>query len=677
MENLTDLKQQLAQYQQREAELEKSEARLRMAIASANLGTWDYKPLTGELTWSDECKHLYGLASEAEINFELFTEHIYPADRDALEQAMKKAMDPLGDHIYDMTYRIIRFDKPEVRWLRAQGKVYFNKLQEPERFIGTIIDQTEAKLAEEKSAKLAAIVESSDDAIIGKTLDGVITSWNPAAEHLLGYTEKDVIGKHITILIPEDRLEEEDLILERVRNNKKVEHYVTFRVTKAGLEIPVSISVSPIRDVTGKVIGAAKIIRNNAHQKETEARLLRYAENLEVLNVLGKVISEKMDVSDILQKVTDATTRLIGAAFGAFFYNNVSEAGESYMLFALSGAPREAFERFGIPRNTALFHPTFTGEGIVRADDITKDPRYGKNSPFFGMPEGHLQVTSYLAVPVISKSGAVIGGLFYGHPEPGKFTREHEQLIFGVATQAAIALDNTKLYEEIRKLNDKKEEFIGLASHELKTPVTSLSGYLQILNRTLPDTDRNKPFLQKALLQVKKLSELISDLLDVSKIETGQLPLSFSNFNITQIVQETIELIQYSTKTHQIILQQPEQEILISADKQRIEQVIVNLLSNAIKYSPKEKLVNVTISATPDKVKVAVQDYGMGILKEHQERIFSRFYRVEELASHISGLGIGLYISKEIITRHHGKLWLDSEPEKGSTFFFEIPLNIY
>ncbi|WP_419700044.1 PAS domain S-box protein [Mucilaginibacter sp. NFX135] len=676
MESLTYLQQQLAQYQQREAELEKSEARLRMAIASANLGTWDYKPLTGELTWSDECKHLYGLPPEAEIDFELFTEHIYPADRDALECAMKKAMDPLGDHSYDMTYRIIRFDKPEIRWLRAQGKVYFNKLQEPERFIGTIVDQTEAKLAEEKSAKLTAIVESSDDAIISKTLEGIITSWNPAAEHLLGYTEKDVIGKHITMLIPEDRLEEEDLILERIRNNKKVEHYVTFRVTKAGLEIPVSISVSPIRDNTGRVIGAAKIIRNNAHQKETEARLLRYAENLEVLNALGKIISERMDVSEILQKVTDATTRLIGAAFGAFFYNDESEAGESYMLFALSGAPREAFERFGIPRNTAVFHPTFTGEAIVRADDITKDPRYGHNSPFFGMPEGHLQVVSYLAVPVISKSGTVIGGLFYGHPEAAKFTREHEQLVSGVATQAAIALDNTKLYEEIRKLNDKKEEFIGLASHELKTPVTSLSGYLQILNRTLPDTDRNKPFLQKALLQVKKLSELISDLLDVSKIETGQLPLSFSNFNITQIVQETIELIQYSTKTHQIILQQPEQEIIISADKQRIEQVIVNLLSNAIKYSPNEKLVNVAIAVTPDKVRVSVEDYGMGIQKEHQERIFSRFYRVEELASHISGLGIGLYISKEIISRHHGKLWLNSEPEKGSTFFFEIPLNI-
>jgi PAS domain S-box-containing protein len=676
MENLSNLQRQLAQYKQREAELEKSEARLRMAIASANLGTWDYQPKTGELTWSDECKHLYGLPPEGEINFELFTEHIYPADRDALQQAMQRAMEPHGDHAYDMTYRIIRFDNQEVRWLRAQGKVYFNKQQEPERFTGTVVDQTEAKLGEEKSAKLAAIVESSDDAIISKTLEGIITSWNPAAEQLLGYTEKDVIGKSITILIPEDRIEEEDLILERIRSNRKVEHYVTFRLTKAGLEIPVSISVSPIRDNKGKVIGAAKVIRNNARQKETEARLLRYAENLEVLNVLGKTISERMNVDDILQKVTDTTTRLIGAAFGAFFYNNENEAGESYMLFALAGAPREAFERFGVPRNTAVFHPTFTGEGIVRADDITKDPRYGKNSPFFGMPEGHLPVVSYLAVPVISKSGAVIGGLFYGHPEHAKFTREHEQLVSGVATQAAIALDNTKLYEEIRKLNDKKEEFIGLASHELKTPVTSLSGYLQILNRSLPDADRNKPFLQKALLQVKKLSELISDLLDVSKIETGQLPLSFSKFDLTHAVQETIELIQYSTKTHQIILKQPAQEIMVSADKQRIEQVVVNLLSNAIKYSPNEKLVNVAISGVPGNVRVEVQDYGMGIQKEHQERIFSRFYRVEELASHISGLGIGLYISKEIITRHKGKLGLDSEPEKGSTFFFEIPLNL-
>jgi len=674
MENFKDLSEKPDLYKQRETELEVIEAKLRMAVALTNLGTWDYYPKTGKLNWSAECKIIYGLYTDESLGFESFLDHIYHADRATVEQIIKESIESSGDGTYDITCRIQRFNDQSIRWVQTQGKVYFDENQKAEHLIGTVIDITETKLAEEKSAKLAAIVDSSDDAIISKTLDGIITSWNYAAEQLFGYTEDEVVGKPITILIPEDRLEEERLILERIRQSKKVDHYVTFRLTKSGLEIPVSLTISPIKNNSGKVIGASKIARNNARQKMAEAQLLRYAENLELLNAVGKVISERLDVEDILQKVTDATTQLTGAAFGAFFYNKLDDKGESYMLFALSGAPREAFEKFGTPRNTELFHPTFMGEGIVRSDDITKDPRYGQNEPHFGMPEGHLPVVSYLAVPVISKSGNVIGGLFYGHPDAGKFTREHEQLVSGVATQATVALDNAKLYEEIQKLNDKKDEFIGLASHELKTPVTSLSGYLQILNRTLPETDRNKPFVQKALRQVNKLSELISDLLDVSKIETGHLPLSFTKFDLVQLVLDVIELAQYTTKTHRIVMCPEVESIMIFADKQRLEQVIINLLSNAIKYSPNKMLVNVTVDINHDRARVSVQDFGMGISKDQQERIFSRFYRVEELAAHISGLGIGLYISKEIINRHKGELWLESEVDKGSVFSFEIPV---
>jgi PAS domain S-box-containing protein len=674
MENFKDLNEERDLNKQPETELEISNARLQMAIASTNLGTWDYYPQTGKLDWSAECRHIYGLYTDGPVNFKSLISHVYHTERAAVQQSIRGAIDHTTTDTFDITHRIFRFNDKSIRWVRTQGKVYFDADQKAGRVIGTIIDITEIKLAEEKSAKLAAIVESSDDAIISKTLDGIITSWNYAAEQLFGYTEDEVIGKPITILIPEDRLEEERLILDRIRQSKKVDHYVTFRLTKSGLEIPVSLTISPIKNSSGKVIGASKIARNNARQKMAEAQLLRYAENLELLNAVGKVISERLDVEDILQKVTDATTQLTGAAFGAFFYNKLDDKGESYMLFALSGAPREAFEKFGTPRNTALFHPTFMGEGIVRSDDITKDSRYGQNAPHFGMPKGHLPVVSYLAVPVISKSGNVIGGLFYGHPDAGKFTREHEQLVSGVATQATVALDNAKLYEEIQKLNDKKDEFIGLASHELKTPVTSLSGYLQILNRTLPETDRNKPFVQKALRQVYKLSELISDLLDVSKIETGHLPLSFTEFDLVHLVLEVIELTQYTTKTHRIVMCPEVESIMVFADKQRIEQVIINLLSNAIKYSPNKMLVNVTVGIIHDKARVSVQDFGMGIDKDQQERIFSRFYRVEELAAHISGLGIGLYISKEIINRHKGELWLNSEVDKGSVFSFEIPL---
>src|SRR6201999_1375346 len=143
----------------------------------------------------------------------------------------------------------------------------------------------------------------------------------------------------------------------------------------------------------------------------------------------GAALSRESDLDRLGKIVTDAGVELVGAQFGAFFYNVVDELGESYMLYSLSGAPREAFERFPMPRNTAVFAPTFGGEGIVRSDDIKLDPRYGKNAPRQGMPEGHLPVTSYLAVPVTSRDGEVMGGLFFGHSARGMFTEAHERRV--------------------------------------------------------------------------------------------------------------------------------------------------------------------------------------------------------------------------------------------------------
>ncbi len=550
----------------------------------------------------------------------------------------------------------------------------FNEAGELVGAVNTLIDITEQRSGETKQAMLAAIIESSEDAIVSKTLDGTITSWNKSAAKMFGYSEGEIVGKSIIIVIPEDRRQEEDVILGKIRQGKKVEHYETYRRRKDGTEIAVSLTISPIKNQAGQVIGASKIARDISKQKTNEESLQRYADNLETVNSVGKMVSERLDVQEILQQVTDVTTEATGAAFGAFFYNKLDENGESYTLFTLSGAPREAFEKFGMPRNTAVFNPTFSGEGTIRVDDITKDPRYGKNHPHYGMPKGHLPVVSYLAVPVISKLGVVIGGLLYGHPDAGRFSIHHEAFVESVATQAAIALENARLYEEIQKLNARKDDFIGLASHELKTPVTSLSGYLQIINRRLPANDANKPFIEKALAQINKLSGLISDLLDVSKIETGQLPFSSTGFDLLQLVEEVIEVMQYSTKTHRLTLDTSVKKLLVTADRQRIEQVIINLLSNAIKYSPGANQVNVTISAIDNKALVAVRDFGLGITRDQQERIFTRFYRVEDMAAHISGLGIGLFISKEIVSRHNGRLWVESERGKGSVFFFEIPV---
>ncbi|WP_162996536.1 PAS domain S-box protein [Mucilaginibacter celer] len=563
-----------------------------------------------------------------------------------------------------------------IRYILPNPKPRFNQQGELIGAVSMLVDITVQKSDESKQAMLASIIDSSEDPIISKTLDGVITSWNNAAQRLFGYTEEEIIGKHITILIPEERHDEEQLIISKIKANERVEHFETVRKTKAGDDVKISLTVSPIRDSDNKVIGASKIIRDIGRQKEAEERMQQYAERLEILNSIGQVISAELDIQNILQKVTDATTQLCGAQFGAFFHNLVNEQGESYALFTLSGAHREAFEKFGMPRNTAVFHPTFSGEGTVRVDDITKDARYGKNAPHFGKPEGHLPVVSYLAVPVRAKSGSVIGGLFFGHPQPGMFTQEHEQLVEAVAAQAAVALDNAKLYEDIKQLNEKKDEFIGLASHELRTPVTSLKGYLQIIARNLAADEKNKTLANKALDQVGKLTTLISDLLDVTKIQTGKLPFTYADFDVVEMLADLREILQQTNPSHRLILNLPPDGLLINGDSQRIEQVVINLVTNAVKYSPKANEVIITAGVQGDKFRVSVQDFGIGIQPDQLERVFSRFYRVENLASHMSGLGIGLYICNEIVLRHNGRLWVESEYGKGSIFYFEIPVNM-
>jgi PAS domain S-box-containing protein len=654
-------------------QLTESNAKLQQAIEAGNMGTWSIDPVTYRVILSDYIKDLFGFAADEEVAGERMLEAIDPEYRQMLTDITADAIQNHKNS--DIEYPITNLLTGEQRWVRATGKLFFDQNGALTEYSGVLMDITARKQDEDKQAMLAAIIESSEDAIISKTLNGIITSWNQSAEKMFGHTEGEVIGKHISIIIPEDRIAEEFIIIEKVKNSERVEHFDTIRKTKTGDQIAISLTVSPIRNEQGRVIGASKIARDISKQKLAEAQLQSYAEHMEILNSIGQTISADLDTQSILQKVTDATTQLTDAEFGAFFHNKVNEKGESYMLYTLSGAPREAFEKFGMPRNTAVFSPTFNGEGIVRVDDITKDPRYGKNAPHTGMPEGHLPVVSYLAVPVTSKTGEVIGGLFFGHSKPGRFKKEHEQLVAGVAAQASVALDNAKLYDEIKILNEKKDEFIGLASHELKTPVTSINGYLQIIERGLTAGDRNKAFIGKALLQVQKLTTLISDLLDVSKIHTGKLPLSYTSFNLADLLTEVTEMMQQNYNKHIIELHFSASVIPLTADQQRIEQVIINLVTNAVKYSPGAKRIVINAASSGDKVVVSVQDFGIGLAKDQQEMIFSRFYRVENVAAHISGLGIGLYICHEIIERHKGKMWVESELDKGSTFFFEVPAN--
>lgn len=526
--------------------------------------------------------------------------------------------------------------------------------------------------SEERQARLSAIVESSDDAIISKNFNGMITSWNHGACKIFGYTEKEVLGKHITILIPEERLKEEELIILKIRKGERIQHFETYRCTKDSKKIPVSLSISPIKDSNGIIIGASKIVRNIQARKDAEARIKTYNKKLEILNSIGMDISQNLDVQSVLQKVTDAATKISGAEFGAFFYNTEDESGESMMLYTLSGAPKEAFEDLGMPRHTEIFKPTFANHKVIRSADITTDKRYGKNAPNLGMPSGHLPVVSYMAVPVISKSGMNIGGLIFGHKEKGVFSIEHEITVKNIASQAAIALDNSRLFERVRALNEKKDEFIALASHELKTPLTTVKGYLQVLEKRIEEP-MSKLFLGKSLNQVNKLNTLVEDLLNMSRIEAGKLEFRYEAFDLKDMLQDISQTFTYSIGQHELITDLGDTKVMVKADAPRIEQAILNLLSNAIKYSPLAKNVYLKLAMEEGKAVVSVRDEGIGLTPDQQKQVFSRFYRAESTKG-INGLGLGLYLTKQIIDAHKGDLSVNSEVGKGSEFSFSLPI---
>ena len=221
----------------------------------------------------------------------------------------------------------------------------------------------------------------------------------------------------------------------------------------------------------------------------------------------------------------------------------------------------------------------------------------------------------------------------------------------------------------------QKDEFISIASHEMKTPLTTAKGYIELLLMSLNEENSTALYATKANQAVERLNELVTELLDSSKIQNGQLNYTNSTFDFNELVEETVENFQLGAKNHRLqkvgnCLKQ------ITADRGRLQQVLINLLSNAIKYSPKADKLLVTIEKQTDTIQVSVQDFGVGMSVKHLDKVFDRYYRVEEHAVHFQGLGIGLYISKNIVERHGGKMWVESEPGKGSTFYFTLPLYI-
>jgi signal transduction histidine kinase/CheY-like chemotaxis protein len=420
-------------------------------------------------------------------------------------------------------------------------------------------------------------------------------------------------------------------------------------------------------------------------RKSAEALLRDEAQTLETLNRVGESLAAELSLERVVQQVTDAATGVCGAQFGAFFYNVLDEKGESYQLYALSGASRESFSKFSMPRNTAVFAPTFAGVGVVRSDDIRKDPRYGRNAPHQGPPAGHLPVVSYLAVPVVSRSKEVMGGLFFGHAQPGMFNERAERLVAGIAAQAAIAIDNARLYERLRgsaarlaEADRRKDEFLATLAHELRNPLAPLRNGLQILRLSAEKPELAEPARAMMERQLEHMVRLVDDLLDMSRISTGKIDLRREWAELGAIVHSAREsaapLIE--REGHLLKLDLPPEPVYLDADPVRLAQVFCNLLNNAAKYTQRGGQIVLSAARRDAQIEVSVRDNGIGISPATLPRVFDMFIQGEGSAEKsLGGLGIGLTIVKQLVELHGGTVQARSDGLGcGSEFIVRLPL---
>jgi len=673
---------------------------------------------------------------------------------------------------------------------------------------------------------LASLVESADDAIISKTLDGIITSWNKGAERIFGYTPDEVIGKSITILIPKGHEDEEPAILARLKKGERIEHYETIRVRKDGSKVDISLTVSPIFGPGGQIIGASKIARDISetrrarraldeyaarlnlvlaashlgdwswdaktdlvtlsdtaarifdtppgeaitwtelrtllppedserakvaveealashtdyaleyrviradntevwvaargrgvydqdrkplgmlgfvqditNRKVTEDTLREQADALRTLNEVGRLISAELTLQKMVQAVTDAATELTGARFGSFFYNVFDDRANSQTVFTVAGMPADLFANFPTSAASERFIQTLKSEGVLRIPDVKLDPRFDLSSPFYGIRKELLPLTSYLAVPVVSRSGEVVGGLFLGHPASDVFTERDELTASGLAAQAAVAMDNARLYEAAKRARSEaeqtaaenerlyrkaeessrlKEEFLATVSHELRTPLNAILGWARMLRTGQLTGENYTKALDTIERNARAQAQLIDDLLDVSRIVAGKLRLDVRPTDPNTFIDAAVEAVRPAADAKGVHLQKiiDSAAVSVAGDPVRLQQIVWNLLSNAIKFTPRDGRVQVRLERVDSHIEVIVSDNGQGISPEFLPHVFDRFRQADQKASRqYGGMGLGLAIVRHLVELHGGTVQAMSAGEgKGATFTVLLPI---
>jgi PAS domain S-box-containing protein len=542
----------------------------------------------------------------------------------------------------------------------AQGRIFASA--------GVSTDITERKQAEEERARAAAIVESSDDAILSKNLNGIIQTWNSGAERLFGYRAEEAVGQPIALLLPPERIHEEEEILERVRNGQRIEHLETVRMTRDGRRLDVSVTVSPVKDQNGQIIGVSKIIHDISDRKRAEEALAQERNLLRALIDNLPVCAYVKDTQSRFLAANLAIARLMGAA-----------------------TPNELLGK----SDADFYPPEIAAEYRADEEELLRSgqPLVNKDEPHRDV-NGDLRAILTTKIPITDGQGRIVGLVGITHDITERKRAEDAMFEAKAAAEAA---------------NEAKSSFLANMSHELRTPMHAILGMIDValpkaIDLTVLDC------LQTAKGSADLLLALLDDLLDSAKIESGKLVLESAPFSLRRMLDQIARVLAVRASEKGLCFNcrtaDGTPDALVG-DRMRLQQVLLNLAGNAVKFTErgdveislravdgtreglgirnweleedKQRLSPESASLIPPSVTLefAVRDSGIGIPPSGQEQLFRPFTQADaSMARRFGGTGLGLSICKSLVELMGGRIWVESELGKGSTFYFTIRLPV-
>ncbi len=500
-----------------------------------------------------------------------------------------------------------------------------------------------------KLALLAAIVHDSDDAIATKTLDGIVTSWNPGAERTFGYTATEMIGQPITVLFPADRLDEELEFLRRLSQGEHIDHYETVRLRKDGRPIDISVTLSPVRDENNTIVGVSKIARDITLRKRADVAL---REQLEFWRVAFASIGDGIILTDTARQV--------------IFMNREAEL--------LTGWSREAADGRPLADIFVIVHER-TREAVENPVDRAIADRMAvklANHTSLVSRDGRVFPIDDCAAPILAGDGTVVGAV----------------LVFrDVAERRRVDAERAHVLDEERvaranaeRVNRTKDEFLAVLAHELRNPLAAILNGVATLDRidaTSFDAVRARSTVRR---QTEHLAAVLDELLDVARIGQRKIDLHLQPVDLRSVVEQTVdaERHRFEARRQHVVVTLASEPIVVLGDPVKIQQIASNLLANAAKYTPPGGLVTVEVVVEGDEAVARVRDTGIGIPPDRLGEVFELFTQLDRSATLTEGgLGIGLALAKHLTTLHGGTIIARSEgPEKGSEFIVRLPRTV-